>query len=112
MATTNITATKETPKTIPFRTLRANEITCSLMDVGENGALVLLYPNPAAVQDILDEAVGQIGWQRRHYAVGGGVYCSLGVRMGDGFIWKDDAGDCNGTQKVKGSATDKEQLRQ
>lgn len=49
-----------------FRRLRAGEIDCRVQTVKENGLSILLYKDARCDQNILDETVGSMNWQRSH----------------------------------------------
>ena len=49
-----------------FRRLRADEIDCRVQTVKENGLSILLYKDARCDQNILDETVGPMNWQRSH----------------------------------------------
>ena len=49
-----------------FRDLRADEIECRVSQAKQNGVSVLLYKDARCDQNILDETVGPMNWQREH----------------------------------------------
>ena len=49
-----------------FRDLKADEIECRVAQATENGVSILLYKDARCDQNILDETVGEFGWQRCH----------------------------------------------
>ena len=51
-----------------FRTLRADEIDCRISQVKKDGSglTLLLYKDARCDQNILDETVGPMNWERRH----------------------------------------------
>jgi len=89
-----------------FRTLRADEIYIRVARCTEKGAQLLLYKDSRCDMNILDETVGRMIWQRRHYECKGNLFCSVGVRCGEEWIWKDDAGSESNVEKEKGEASD------
>ena len=50
-----------------FRTLKANEIDCRIATINQKGLTLLLYKDARVDQNILDETVGCMNWQRHHY---------------------------------------------
>lgn len=42
-----------------------------------------------------------MNWQRKHYECKGNLFCSVGIRNGDEWIWKDDCGAETYTEKEK-----------
>lgn len=93
---------------LSFRPLRADEVQARVNTVGEKGYTLLLYKDARCDQDILDETVGAMNWQRRHYEVKGNMYCSVGIRDSETGEWtfKDDCGTESNTEAEKGEASD------
>ena len=90
-----------------FRTLNANEIECRVAQVYEGkGITLLLYKTARTDSTILDETVGKENWQDRYYECKGNLFCSVGIKCGDEWIWKDDCGTESFTEKEKGEASD------
>jgi hypothetical protein len=89
-----------------FRVLRADEIDVRVAQAKENGVSLLLYKDARVDMSILDETVGPENWQRRHYECKGNLFCSVGIREGTEWIWKDDAGAESNTEKEKGESSD------
>ena len=88
-----------------FRTLNANEIECRVAQVYEGkGITLLLYKTARTDSTILDETVGKENWQDRYYECKGNLFCSVGIKCGDEWIWKDDCGTESNTEKEKGEA--------
>ena len=54
-----------------FRTLRADEIDCRVSQIANNYCTLLLYKDARVDQNILDETVGCMNWQKRKTS---GVY--------------------------------------
>ena len=50
---------------LKFRLLKASEIDCRIATVSQKGVSVLLYKDARVDQNILDETVGPMNWQRR-----------------------------------------------
>ena len=84
-------------KELNFRPLKANEIECRVGNVGKdnNGFYLLLYKNARVDQCILDECVGQFGWQCKYYQVKNTMVCSVGIYSDEhqSWLWKDNGGD-------------------
>lgn len=91
-----------------FRTLKPEEISVRVGQVGEKGATLLLYKDARADMTILDETVGPMNWQRKHEVINGNLYCSVGIfgKELDMWVWKEDVGIESNTEKEKGEASD------
>lgn len=91
---------------ITFRDLRADEIDCRVARCTGKGAQLLLYKDARADMIILDEQVGSENWQREHYECKGNLFCRVGIRCGNDWVWKADCGAESNTEKEKGEASD------
>lgn len=89
-----------------FRPLRADEIEVRVQSIKEKGVILLLYKNARCDMNILDETVGAENWQREHYECKGNLFCRVGIRCADGWIYKSDCGAESNTEKEKGEASD------
>ena len=91
-----------------FRTLRAEEIECRVGSINENGFTLLLYKDARCDQNILDESVGEMYWQRDHKELKGNIYCGVSIYDCDECQWitKWDCGAESNTEKEKGEASD------
>lgn len=74
------------------------------------GCKVLLYKTARVDMDILDETFGAMDWQSDYKTVKDNLYCGIGVKSGDEWIWRWDCGiesraDGEGNEK-KGEASD------
>lgn len=91
---------------LKFRELRADEIDCRPATITANGISLLLYKDARVDQDILDETVGPMNWQREHLR--DNANCRVGIWDEDKkqWIWKEDTGTESNTEKEKGLASD------
>lgn len=89
-----------------FRNLKAEEIEVRVGQCSEDGFSLLLYKDARVDMTILDEIVKKENWQRRHYEVKNNMYCSVGIKCGGEWIWKDDCGVESNAEKEKGEASD------
>lgn len=90
-----------------IRKLKANEIDVKVGSVTRGGYTLLLYKNARVDMAILDETFGAENWQNKFYEVCGNLYCSLGIKIGGEWIWKDDCGvESAFGDKEKGQASD------
>lgn len=91
---------------ITFRDLTANEIEVRVGQAKENGASLLLYKDARCDMNILDEKIGCESWQREHYECKGNLYCRVGIKTSEGWVWKSDCGTESNTEAEKGEASD------
>lgn len=91
-----------------FRTLKPDEIELRASKVKSTGFGLLLYKTARTDQDILDEEVGPMGWQRDHKELKENMYCGIGIYDKDTnqWVWKWDAGAESYSEKEKGEASD------
>lgn len=91
-----------------FRKLKASEIDARVATVNEKGCSLLLYKDARVDQNILDETVGCLNWQRSHQLIGDRLYCTVSIwddKKGQ-WISKQDVGTESYTEKEKGQASD------
>ena len=91
-----------------FKPLEAKDIECRVAQVDQKGNVTLLLYKTARVDaNVLDEVVGQFGWQCEFKEVNGVVYCGIGIQSETGeWMWKWDAGSESNVEKEKGQASD------
>ena len=89
-----------------FRLLRADEIDARVSICTENGTVLLLYKDARCDQNILDETVGAMNWQRHHSR--DNANCIVSIWDGEKKQWieKEDTGTESFTEKEKGLASD------
>lgn len=93
-----------------FRLLDSSDIEVKVKQVKKTGAVLLLYKTARTDMDILDESVGAENWTNDYREIKGNLYCGIGIRDGDAWVWKWDCGiesreDGEGNEK-KGEASD------
>lgn len=88
------------------RLLKANEIECRIGSINEKGATLLLYKDARVDMALLDETFGVGGWQRKHYELKNHIYASVGIKIEDEWVWKDDVGTESNTEATKGESSD------
>ena len=93
---------------LQFRDLKADEIDVRISTVNSNYITLLLYKDARVDQNILDETVGKMNWQRDHKELKGNIYCGISIWDKDKHIWvtKWDAGKESYTESEKGEASD------
>ena len=89
-----------------FRTLKAEEIDCRIAQISEKGLSLLLYKDARVDQNILDEAVGAMNWQRHHSRENANCIVSIWDAEKGQWIEKEDTGTESYTEKEKGLASD------
>lgn len=89
-----------------FRNLKAEEIDVRVAQINEKGITLLLYKDARVDQDILDEAVGQMNWQRKHTRDNANCIVEIWDTEKKQWIAKEDTGTESFTEKEKGLASD------
>lgn len=91
---------------LSFRPLEASEIDCRVQSVKEKGLILLLYKDARCDQNILDETVGAMNWQRHHTRDNANCIVSIWDDEKKQWIEKEDTGTESNTEKAKGLASD------
>lgn len=89
-----------------FRLLRADEIEVRIARVTNNALMLLLYKDARCDQNILDETVGCMNWQREHKRDNANCVVSLWDAEKQMWVSKEDTGKESNTEKEKGLASD------
>ena len=98
-----------------FRDLYADEIECRVAQISLNsdkksakGLSLLLYKDARVDQNILDETVTPMNWQRDHKELKGNIYCGISIWDDKKQMWvtKWDCGKESNTEAEKGEASD------
>ena len=89
-----------------FRLLKENEIDCRVATINEKGLTLLLYKDARVDQNILDETVGNMNWQRHHTRDNANCIVSIWDESKGQWIAKEDTGTESFTEKEKGLASD------
>jgi hypothetical protein len=58
----------------------------------QNGCMCVAYITARQAMDALDAICGPENWQDKYYEVQGKVYCAVGIKAGDQWVWKSDCG--------------------
>lgn len=93
-------------KKLEFRTLKASEIDCRIATVGEKGLSLLLYKDARVDQNILDESVGPMNWQRSHSRENANCTVSIWDDEKKQWVSKEDTGKESNAEAEKGLASD------
>lgn len=91
---------------LKFRTLNANEIDCRVATINAKGLSLLLYKDARVDQNILDETVGPMNWQRHHSRENANCTVALWDDEKKQWIEKEDTGKESFTEAEKGLASD------
>ena len=93
-----------------FRELRPDEIEIRVAEVKDttsgNFARLLLYKTARTDMDILDETFGAEGWDCHYNDIKGNLFCTIGVRIGTEWVYKQDTGTESNMEAQKGEASD------
>ena len=89
-----------------FRTLKANEIDCRINTINEKGLTLLLYKDARVDQNILDETVGSMNWQRKHTRDNANCIVSIWDNEKQQWVEKEDTGTESFSEAEKGLASD------
>jgi hypothetical protein len=91
---------------LEFRVLRADEIDCRISTCSQWGVGLLLYKDARCDQNILDETVGAMNWQRHHSRDNANCIVSIWDKEKNMWIEKEDTGTESFTEAEKGLASD------
>lgn len=91
---------------LTFRALRADEVDCRVSTVKENGLSLLLYKDARCDQNVLDETVGAMNWQRHHTRDNANCIVSIYDEDRKQWVEKEDTGTESFTEAEKGLASD------
>lgn len=89
-----------------FRKLRADEIDCRISICNQYGVGLLLYKDARCDQNILDETVGAMNWQRHHTRDNANCIVEIWDADKEQWVAKEDTGTESFTEKEKGLASD------
>ena len=89
-----------------FRLLRADEIDARISTCNQYGVGLLLYKDARCDQNILDETVTPMNWQRHHSRDNANCIVSIWDDEKKQWIEKEDTGTESFTEKEKGLASD------
>lgn len=89
-----------------FRLLRAEEIECRPKNVKQDGFSLLLYKDARVDQNILDETVGSLNWQKHYSRDNANCIVSIWDEKKGQWIEKEDTGEESNQDAKKGLASD------
>lgn len=91
-----------------FRFLDESEIECRVGQIFKKGTglTILLYKTARTDAALLDETVGPDAWANDYKAIDGKIYCGIGIKFEDGWVWKWNTGSESNIEPQKGEASD------
>ena len=91
-----------------FRPLRESEIECRVSEIAKGGGYLrlLLYKTARTDAALLDEKFGPENWQNDYRIIDGKLFCGIGIKFGDEWIWKWNVGTESNMEAEKGQASD------
>lgn len=89
-----------------FRDLTHEDVELRVQRCNEHGCTLLIYKTSRVDMDLLDETVGPSNWQCRFYEQKGTLFCSIGIKTDNGWVWKSNAGAPSNMEAQKGEASD------
>lgn len=88
----------------------SKEIPCKwrVQSFSKNKAVAICIPyiDAKAVMDVLDRVCGIQGWQSDYKGFDGKLYAGIGIKCGEEWVWKWDAGSESKESPTKGLASD------
>lgn len=91
---------------LKFRDPRADEIECRVATASEKGVSLLVYKDARVDQNILDETVGPMNWQKFYSRDNANCTVQIWDDEKKQWISKEDTGTESNTEKEKGLASD------
>ena len=91
---------------LKFRPIQANEIDVRIQSINKKYVILLLYKDARVDQNILDETVGALNWQKSYSR--DNQNCTVTIWDDEKKMWiaKEDTGTESNTEKEKGLASD------
>jgi hypothetical protein len=86
--------------------LKIEEVEFRIQSISEAGyATILAYKDARVDMNRLDEVCG-LNWQNKYELIDGQLFCSIGVKTKEEWIWRTDVGVESQAEKTKGRASD------
>lgn len=89
-----------------FRALKPEEVECRVSQVANYGVQLLLYKTARTDMALLDEVMGPESWQSDFKEIDGKLFCGIGCKFGEEWVWKWDTGTPSNMEAEKGEASD------
>jgi len=77
-----------------------------VQEAKEHGANCVAYIDARDVMNRLDDVCGIGAWQTKYESHNGNLYCSVGIKVDNEWVWKTDCGSESNVEKEKGEASD------
>ena len=91
---------------LKFRTLNAEEIDCRVAQIQSNWLTLLLYKDARVDQNILDETVGAMNWQKKYLRDNANCVVEIWDEDKKQWVSKEDTGTESSSEAEKGLASD------
>lgn len=86
--------------------LNIEEVDFRIQSINRGGyATILAYKDARVDMKRLDAVCG-VNWQDKYELIDGQLFCSIGIKVGEEWIWRQDVGEESFTEKTKGRASD------
>lgn len=86
--------------------LKIEEVDFRVQSINTGGyAVIIPYKDARVDMNRLDEVCGPL-WQDKYQLIDGQLFCSIGIKFGEEWIWREDVGVAPNNEKEKGRASD------
>ncbi|WP_439132386.1 hypothetical protein [Polaribacter sp.] len=86
--------------------LKISDIDFRIQSISTSGwATILPYKDARVDMNRLDEVCG-LDWQNKYELIDGQLFCSIGVKVDNEWVWRTDVGVESQSEKTKGRASD------
>lgn len=93
---------KNLKRTIPFKW----RVQSAIPKANPTHVQMIAYVDARDVAEHLDTIIGAENWQDKYHEVKGVLFCELGIKVDNEWIWKSDCGTPSKTEKEKGESSD------
>jgi hypothetical protein len=69
-------------------------------------AIMVAYIDARDAQDLLDNVVGPENWQTNYEVINNNLFCKVGIKCNDEWVWKTDCGTESNQEREKGESSD------
>ena len=86
--------------------LTIDQVSFRVQSISAKGwAKILVYKDARTDMQRLDDVCGML-WQRDHRIIDGNLYCGIGIKVGEEWVWRWDIGTESSAEKEKGESSD------